>query len=75
MYHFILSAVSGNQDTLEDTGILPIVEMVSKAFTRLPIPPLINFHCGYDQTMLHKNSWDYIAFQTPHGMHPPTRQE
>jgi len=43
-YHFIISAVSANQHTLEDTGIPPNIEEYSKAFTRLPNSSPIDFH-------------------------------
>jgi hypothetical protein len=55
-YTFISSVVSANWYTLEDAWISLIIEEFSKAFARLPISSLIDFHSGYDQTMLHKDS-------------------
>jgi len=72
-YRFIISAVSGNQHALEDTGIPPNIEELSEAFAGLPISSLIDFHNGYDQIMLHEDSWDYMAFQTVQGRYRPTR--
>jgi len=72
-YHFIISAVSANQHTLEDSGIPPNVEEFSEAFAGLPIFSLIDFHSVYDQKMLHEDSRNYMACQTTQGMYRPTR--
>jgi len=72
-YSFIISAVNTNLLTLEAAGILPDVEEFSERFAGLLISSLIDFPSGYDQKMLHKDSWDYMAFQTTQGMYRPTR--
>ena len=72
-YRFIISAVSANKHTLEDAGVPPNVEEFSEAFAGLPICSLIDFHSGYDQKVLDKDSRDYMAFQTTQGMYRPTR--
>ena len=51
----------------------PNVEEFSEAFAGLPICSLIDFHSGYDQKVLDKDSRDYMAFQTTQGMYRPTR--
>jgi len=51
-YHFIISAVSANRHTLEDSGIVPNVEEFSEAFAGLHIISLIDFYSGYEQKML-----------------------
>ena len=72
-WHFIISALSANKHTLEDAGVLPNVEEFSEALPGLPIFSLIDFHSGYDQKVLNKESRDYMAFQTTQGMYRPTR--
>jgi len=72
-YRLIISAVTANQRTLEDARILPEVEEYSGAIAGLPISSLIDIHSGYNQKMMHKESWDYMAFQTAQGMQRPTR--
>jgi len=71
-YRFLISAVSANRYTLENTGIPPNIEECSAAFTGLPISSLIDFHYGYDQKMLHEDSRDHLAFQTKQAMCRPT---
>ena len=72
-YHFIISAVSANQHTLEDAAKPPNVKEFSEAFARPPMSSQIHFHCGFDQKMLHEDSRDYMAFQTTHSMYLQTR--
>jgi len=72
-YRFIISAVSANRHTLEDTEIPPNIEQFSEAFARLLISSLTDFHSGYDQKMLHEDSRDYMTFQTAPGMYRPSR--
>ena len=71
-YCFSYSAMRTNQHTLEDASIPPNVKEFSEAVARLPISSLIDFYSGYDQKILHKDSWDYMAFQTTQGMNRPT---
>ena len=73
-YRFITDAVSAYRHTLEDAEIQPHIEEFSEAFARLPIPSLFDFHFGYNQTLLHEDSRDYMALQTTQGMYRPTRQ-
>jgi len=70
---FIISAVSANRHTLEDSRITPNIEEYSEAFAGLPISSRTDFHTGYNQKMLHDDSLDYMAFQTKQGMYRPTR--
>jgi hypothetical protein len=72
-YRFIISAVSANRQTVEDTGIPPSIVEFSEVFAGLNISSLIAFHSGYEQKILHKDSWHYMAFQTTHGLYRPTR--
>jgi len=72
-YRFIISAVSANRHTLEDAGIPPNVEEFSAAFAGLSISSMSDFHSEYDQKRKHKDSRDYMAFQTTHGLYRPTR--
>jgi hypothetical protein len=65
--------VSANRHTQEDAGIPLKVEEFSEACGGLLISLLIDFHSGYDQTMLPEDSWDCMAFQTAQGMYRPTR--
>jgi hypothetical protein len=71
-YHFITSAVSANQHALQDAAIPPNVEEISEAIAGLPISTPIDFHSAYDQKMLHKDNWDYLAFQTTQAVYRPT---
>ena len=72
-YRFIISDMSANRHTLQDTGMLRRVEKFVKAFTGLPISSLIDFHSRYHHKMLHQDSWDYMAFLTKQGMCRPNR--
>ena len=72
MYRFIISAVSTNRLTLEDSGIPPNIEEFSETFAGLPVCSLIAFHSGFHQKILHEDSRDNITFQTTQGMYRPT---
>jgi len=72
MYCCRITAVSANWHTPEDSGIPPNIDEFSDANTGLPISSLINIHSGYDQTVFHKASRDYMAIQTTQGMYGPT---
>jgi hypothetical protein len=72
-YSLIISALSTNLLTLADARMLPNLEEFSEGFAVLLISSLTDFQSGYDQTMLHKDSGDYMAFQTTQGMYLPTR--
>jgi len=72
-YRVIISVVSANPHTLEDAGIRPNGKEFPEAFAGLPISSMIDCHSGYDQTMLHEDSRDYMAIQTTQGMYRPTR--
>lgn len=71
-YHIMSSSVSRTRDTLEKNNMPPTVEEFSAAFHRLPISSLIDFHYGFDWKVLHKNSQNYMAVQTMHGMYQLT---
>jgi len=73
MHCFIISTMTTNRHTLEDTRILANVEEFSEVFTGLPIPSLTDFLSGYDQNLLHKESQEYMAFQTTLGIDRPTK--
>jgi hypothetical protein len=61
-YHFIFWAVSANRHTAEDPGIPPNSEECPEAFAGLPIASVIDFHSGYNQQLLHKDSQEYVTF-------------
>jgi hypothetical protein len=73
-YCCIITAMSTNGHIRADAGIPSNVEEFYEAFARLPIAPLTNFHSGYNQKMLHEDSWEYTACQSTHGMNRPTKQ-
>jgi len=63
-YRFSITPMRANCHTLEDARILPNVENFSESFAGLPIPGFIDFHCGYNQKIFHKDTHDYTAFHS-----------
>jgi hypothetical protein len=71
-YRFIICAVSANCHTSEDAGIPPNGEEFSEEFAGLPHCSVIDFHHSYNHKVRHKESHNYVAFQTTQGMYRPT---
>jgi len=72
-YRFIISAMSANWHPLEDAGTQPDIDKFSETFAELPISSLIDHHSRCNQSVLHKDGQDNMAFQTTQGMYRPTR--
>jgi len=73
-YCILTSGVSTTWHIVQDTKVLRNIEDLPEAFSRLPRSLLVDWHYGYDHMVLHKDSLDYMAFQTTDGMYQPTRQ-
>lgn len=65
--------MSAHWHTREDATIWLNGKLFSEGFTRLTIISLIAFHSVCDQMMLHKESRDYVGFETTRGMYSSIR--
>lgn len=72
-YHNIIAAVRANWHILYKDGIPPIITEYSIAYVRLRFALLMEFHTGYDHTVLKGDRQDHMSLQSTLGIYRLTR--
>jgi hypothetical protein len=67
-HRMINNAQHMNRVTLRDANLAPTADEFSERFAGCQIVSLMDLFSGYDHVMLHKDSRDMTAFQTPVGL-------
>ena len=58
-----------NVVTIRDSSTPPFIEHLAESFARYVVYRMMDLFAGYDQGLLHPDSWDLTTFNSPLGPH------